>query len=66
MFIEVDVKDVAAMKAFFGTKTINQIRQEHGLTTVDGGEQVYVDWLEKNFATAKPKLKIVAGPEYDA
>lgn len=39
--------DIAYMETQIGKKTINQMRAEHGLQMVVGGDQPYTDWLRE-------------------
>lgn len=61
-YFEVPVTDMTVLKGFFGDKTINQIRTEAGLTTVNGGDVAYVEWLAKHTEVEKPAIKIIANP----
>jgi hypothetical protein len=46
--------------AYFGRKTINEVRAEVGQPPVNGGDQVYVDWLRRIAGLPlRPGLKLV-------
>lgn len=65
-WLELDFQDLEALKKFFGDATINEIRNDHKLTNVVGGEIKYLDWLKENWLRyPTPKLKIVSNPFLD-
>lgn len=56
------IKNINHFAHFFGRKTINQIRTEHGLEKVVGGDIVYIDWVERMAKIPlKPGLKVLQG-----
>lgn len=40
-------QDIDWVELQIGKKTINQMRAEHGLPLVSGGDQPYTDWLRE-------------------
>lgn len=51
---------IKALEQQHGRETINEMRAQRGLSQVNGGEMVYVDWLKRMAGISlRPDLRVV-------
>ena len=55
-FVRLEERDIEHVESVIGKKTINQLRHEHGLMMISGGDMPYTDWLRQQMGYPIPTI----------